>query len=596
MASVLNFAKRSARFLRRHLNPPQNDFPIDAWTQQKEYAAWFEAHRATPQQLEDQRRLSGDIADAPLFSFIVPLYKTPTEYLHTMADSVLAQTYPKLELVLVNASPENVELCDEVDAYARRDTRVKVVTLDANYGITENTNRGIEASAGEFCCFLDHDDFVEPDVLFEYVKALRENPAIDVLYCDEDLVVRENGVFVPRHPLFKPDYSPELLLCKNYIIHLMTVRRTLIDAMPVRDSRYDGAQDYNMVLFATLHARAVRHIAKVLYHWRISSASTAANPDAKPYSQKAYRRSAWNRLERVAPEGRIVSTGIVNIHNLWFSQPADQSVSVIVDCVGGTSDVALFLEFFRQNNSFKSCEIVLVASEGLDVSADVFSDLCICVVEVAQGTGVFARLNAGARTATGDYLVFADAGSYFITPEPLEQLVGLCALEGVGVTSPKTLYANGANRMFGMAVTDEGIIPLYRGYPDDFPAYQCNLRAFQNVSAAGVEGMCVSRAQFNELDGFDEMYEGEIGAADFCHRVIAAGSRVVTTPTVKLQTAATCPERRYELATYPPEPTQEDLTRFDIKWPSVRAAGDPYFNRNLDQRSGYFQVAGSSDT
>lgn len=595
MALMVDIAKRSVRYLRRQFfrsedDSPRDEFPIDAWTQQKEYEKWFEAHRATPRQLAEQRRDALN-SGGPLFSFIVPLFKTPPEYLHTMADSVLGQTYPRFELILVNASPESSELAREVGDYVNRDARVKVVALDANYGITENTNRGIEASTGEFCCFLDHDDFLEPNLLFEYAAALEADPEIDVLYCDEDLVVRSGDAFVPTHPLFKPDYSPELLLCTNYIVHLMTVRRSLIDEMPSRDARYDGAQDYNMIQFATLHARKVHHVPKVLYRWRISENSTATNPEAKPYGQKASRRAAYNRASACAPNGRVIESGIVSTHNLWFSGLSDDLVSLVVDCGGSRTSAKLFGELFAQNNSYSRYEIILVVDDSCGQIDCVWFDERTKIVTVPQSLGYFARLNAGARNANGEYLVFLDSGSYFVTPEPLEQLIGLCAINGVGVSAPKLLYADGTNRMYGIAVTSERIMPLYRGYPDDFPAYQCNLRAFQNVSATSTEGMCVRKHLFAHVGGFDESYDSEIGSADFCHSVLESGMRIVQTPTVKLQTAVQCPVPRYDCAVNASDFSADDLSRFDAKWPGVRLAGDPYFNQNLDQGSSYFQVA-----
>ncbi len=88
--------------------------------------------------------------DAPLFSIIVPLFKTPLDFFRDMADSVVSQTYPKWELVLVNASPEDKELDSVVREYAELDSRITVVNIQSNLGITENTNKGIEVARGDY--------------------------------------------------------------------------------------------------------------------------------------------------------------------------------------------------------------------------------------------------------------------------------------------------------------------------------------------------------------------------------------------------------------------------------------------------------------
>lgn len=565
-------------------------YPIDAWTDPY-YETWFRAHQATEVQLQEQRDAQADLAIRPLFSIIVPLYMTPIEYFRTMADSVLAQTFDNFQLVLVNASPELLELASELRAYQKRDKRITVVTLDGNYGITENTNRGISASKGDFCCFLDHDDFLEPNLLFEYASALNENPQIDVLYCDEDLVSfdEKRGDFRYLHPMFKPQISPELLLCKNYVVHLMTVRRTLIDSMPRPDARYDGAQDYNMILFSTHRARKTLGIQKVLYHWRISDKSTAANPEAKPYSRQAYKLSAHNQLVRSAVKGSIVSSGLINIHNIWMSN-RNSSVSLVVDCFSREHEIESFLRYLEQNGLEETLEILLLTRKSTDDLNQVAipTSKCSIIPTVAASRG--ARLNYGATRARGDYLIFLDSTCSFISPEPIAQLSGLAKLNEVGVTSPKVLYRDGSTKSFGVAVTDKRIMPLHRGYPDDFPAYQCNARAFQDMSACSLQGLCIAHDMFDSLQGFDVRFESEVLAADLCKRVRDLDMRIIATPTVKLEVNEPSPTRPYDAETHAPDFTSHDLRLYDEKWPGARVCGDPYYSANLDQTSPYYQL------
>lgn len=598
MSSLYDLARRGYHLAQRQIAhikgaDPRFDrkgFPLDAWGDHG-YNAWYRAHRVSEQELDEQRSAAPSFDYQPTFSIIVPLYETPLEYLHTMVDSVLNQTYSQFQLVLVNASPEDPQLAAHVEAYRAADSRIAVVTLERNLGITENTNAGLAVATGEFCSFLDHDDALEPSLLFEYVKALNENPAIDVLYCDEDLVVHDSGRkgFRHVHPLFKPAFAPELLLCKNYIIHLMTIRRTLIDEMPRPDARYDGAQDYNMILSCTGRARCVHGVQKVLYHWRISETSTAANPEAKPYGRKAYRLSAANELARRVPAGKIVASGAVNIHNIWMSPKQAPSVSVVIDATGTIARLDMALECFKQTNSLEGCELVVLLDKQAAAPSCLGGVACT-VVQVSGNATQGVRFNEGARAATGEFLLFLDAGCIFLTPTPLEQLASLCATEGIGVSAPKLLYRNGWNKSFGVSVSTERVMPMYRGYEDDFPGYQCSTRALQNVSATGLQGLCTRSLLFDSLGGFDESFAGEMGAVDYCIRVRESGARLVVTPTVKLEVDEDCPEPRYVADGITADYPDEELRRFDEKWPGLRAAGDPYLNRNLDQASCYQQL------
>lgn len=544
--------------------------PSTAWSQ-RGYEAWFRAHRATASELAAQRETRFEIQ--PRFSIIVPLFKTTPDYFDRVVASVVDQTYPRFELILVNASPEDAVLAAAVEAACACDERVREVRLDGNHGITENTNRGIDAATGDFLCFLDHDDFIEPDLLFEYAKALQANSQIDVLYCDEDLVdVDSRGVIHHVHPLFKPAYSPELLLCKNYIVHLMTIRADIVRSMPRPTRAYDGAQDYNMILYATSQARAVHGVQRVLYHWRMSEQSTAAKPHAKPYSQRAYRRSAFNRIGSEYANGKIVGSGIINIHNVWFESHGDAPrVSVLVDCgAEGSPDDELraFEEGFAQTNGYENFEMLFTQ----------------------PGKDLYARLNEAARQATGEYLLFVSAQDLFLSAQPLEQLLGLCSNDRIGAVASKTLYVDYSVKNYGIAVTPETIMPLYRGYADEFPAYQCNTRAFQNLSAVSWEGMMVARSDFDAVGGFDESFESVVGSADFCHRLLERGLRIVQVPTVKMQSAEEPAKRPFDHESNSQDFSSDDIARFDMKWPGVRMKGDPFFNRNLDQASEYYRI------
>lgn len=556
-------------------------FPIDAWSDDR-FPDWRKSHFAAASELEEQQSWSPP--HQPVFSVVVPLYKTPLNYLSDMADSVLSQTYRHIELVLVNASPESIELREAVEAYAKADSRVTVVQLDENKGITENTNEGIAACAGDFVSFLDHDDYLEPNLFYEYAKALNADDTIDLLYCDEELVFNDKS---PAHPLLKPDFSPELLLSKNYIVHLMTVRKSILDQIPRPTATFDGAQDYNMVLQVTKIARNVHHVPKILYHWRISAASTAIDPGAKPYQKQATRLSLANHLNRAGhSETRLISSGLMNLYNMWLEPTGNPKVSVCVNANAEADSTIRFLEFFAQNNSYGSIEFLIACGEG---NATYDSKLDARLVK-CNTENPFSRFNACAEHATGDYLLFLDSSCAFGSAEPVEQLVGLCQLEGVGVVAPKVLYADMTNRCYGVAVTSERIMPLYRGYPDDFPGYQCNVRAFQNVSATSYLGMMTARSLFKQAGGFDAVYEGEIGTADYCHRVAELSLRAVQTPTVKLVTLGAFPDNRYSNGSDSPEFTEQDLRRFDKKWPGIRSAGDPYYNRNFDQSSSFCQL------
>lgn len=259
------------------------------------YDAWFRRYQQVgATEVARQREVRFPIE--PTFSFVVPLYKTPLDLLGEMAGSVLGQSYERFELVLVNASPEDEALGAAVACLCGNDHRVREVRLPENQGITLNTIEGIRVVTGDFVCFLDHDDIIEPDLLYEYVRMINEHPDCDLIYCDEDKY--EDGHLSWGN--FKQDFSWPSICGSNFVTHLLTIRRSVLagfDRLPGAD--VDGSQDYSMTLQAAELARTICHVPKCLYHWRVHSGSTAGEVGAKTWAYEAGARALQQHYDRV---------------------------------------------------------------------------------------------------------------------------------------------------------------------------------------------------------------------------------------------------------------------------------------------------------
>ena len=135
----------------------------------------------------------------PLVTVVIPIYNTE-RYLPRCIDSVLSQTYCCLELLLVDdgSSDGCPAICD---AYAERDSRIRVIHKE-NAGLGMARNTGIDAATGDYICFFDSDDYVEPDTLEVCVTAAVTNEADMVIFGHVDET--PNGVIlrprVPRSP------------------------------------------------------------------------------------------------------------------------------------------------------------------------------------------------------------------------------------------------------------------------------------------------------------------------------------------------------------------------------------------------------------
>ena len=115
----------------------------------------------------------------PLISIIIPVYNVQ-DYLKKCLDSVLQQTYNKLEIILVNdgSTDSSGEVCDY---YSTLDNRIRVFH-QPNKGLSAARNAGFSLSCGEYILFLDSDDFIHPQMLSLMLYELQQNNA-DLVCC-----------------------------------------------------------------------------------------------------------------------------------------------------------------------------------------------------------------------------------------------------------------------------------------------------------------------------------------------------------------------------------------------------------------------------
>lgn len=554
-----------------------------------DYEGWFLSHmRASALELESQRRAR--LAREPRFSIIVPLYRTPLEYFREMADSVLAQTYGNFELLLVNASPEDEALAAEVAAYVARDARVRAVSLAENRGITLNTNEGIRAAGGDFLCFLDHDDVIEPDLLYRYAKGINDYPETDLLYCDEDKLI--DGRFCQA--FLKPDWSPDLLCSCNYVCHLLTVRKSVVDGLELPGSEFDGAQDQNMTLRVGEFARNVYHARHVLYHWRVHPESTAADPGSKSYTSLAGVRSVQGHLDRMGIQATArMDEEIPNTYHVDYEFDEYPLVSIVIPNKDLTDVLDRCLVAIEEKTTYPNYEVIVVENNSEDPETFSYYERAqqrwprVRVVEEAgtDGTFNFARtVNFGFSHAKGDYFLMLNNDTEPITPNWLEQLVGPCRREDIGICGAKLLYPDGLIQHAGVFFHFRAPGHFGKMLPSNTRDYFnfCNLA--QDLTA--VTGACLmcSREDYERLGGLDETFEVEYNDIDFCLRAQELGLRVLYNPDVVLYHHESISRGIQKKGPSARRSCQEN-GRMMQKYPRYFVDGDPYLNPNLVRKS-----------
>ncbi|MFQ6109040.1 MAG: glycosyltransferase, partial [Candidatus Aminicenantales bacterium] len=235
------------------------------------YDLWMEKHDLTEERIKAIREEIESFPHKPKISIIMPVYNVEKTWLEKAIESVFGQIYPNWELCIVDDASTKKHVKETLLKHKDRE-KVKIKFLRENRGISGASNQALSLASGEFVGFLDHDDELSPDALFEVARMLNEHPEADIIYSDEDKL-NAGGRRIEPH--FKPDWSPDLFLSYNYICHFLVMRKELVDGLNGFREGFEGSQDYDLLLRATEKTDKIFHIPKVLYHWRQIKGSTA---------------------------------------------------------------------------------------------------------------------------------------------------------------------------------------------------------------------------------------------------------------------------------------------------------------------------------
>lgn len=552
----------------------------------KEYAdydTWLRIMRVSRQELFAQRKTK--FSYAPKFSVVVPLYHTPAKFLKDLVRSMMYQSYANWELCLVNASPEDVHLTSLLENWAMRDKRIRVIRLEKNLGIAQNTNAGIAASTGEFIAFLDHDDFLEPDALFCYADALNKDKTIDVFYSDEDKTDEYAAHYF--YPHFKSDFNIDLLHANNYMCHFLAVRKSLVDTVGGLNEKFDGAQDYDFVLRLTENTKKIYHCPRILYHWRCSNQSTAANQGNKMYAIHAGKAALNAHYKRIGWNARAQEGAVDGWYQTKFTLKEEPLVSILIPNKDHTDDLDVCLNSFFERADYQNYEFIIIENNSVLPETFAYYEKIekehdnVKVVYWEAGFNYSAINNFGFKFAKGDYIMLLNNDVELITPDIFQSMLGFCMRPEVGIVGAKLLYNDHTVQHAGVLVGAGGLADhVFKGIHEDDPGYMGRAISSQDVSAVTAACFLVKRSVYEEVGGLEDEFQVAFNDVDFCLKVRKAGYLIVYDADVKLF--------HYESKSRGMEDTTERFIRFgnemmllNSKWDILSTFVDPYYNPNF---------------
>lgn len=570
------------------------------------YEPWYEKHKATPEQLEKQRKTAAQWSGKQCISIVVPLYHTPERFLREMIESVQAQTYPNWQLCLADGSEAEqgkTVLTDIVAEYEKEDDRISYRILEKNEGIAGNTNVAIAMAKGEWIAFLDHDDLLAPDALFEAVSQMKKNNGLEMIYTDEDKVDMEGKTHFQPH--LKPDFNLDLLRSNNYITHFLLVKSEVVQKTGGIRSDFDGAQDYDFILRCSECAGAVGHVPRILYHWRCHNESTSENPFSKQYAVDAGKRAIEEHLKRCGVSGEVTARKDLGFYHVTYPVQKKDRISVIIPNKDEVESLKKCLASIERS-SYSNYEVIIVENNSCEETFSYYKSITdetktVDGVTLMEGTlsggqrlliavwkdGFnYSKLNNfGVSYAKGEYLILLNNDIELIGTKDFETMLATCQRSEVGIVGAKLYYPDNAIQHAGIVVgiggNARGIAAnMFTGLPRERSGYLHKASLQMDYSAVTAAFLMVKRSVYEQVGGFTEELTVAFNDVDFCLKVRKLGLLVVYQPDVEAY--------HFESKSRGAEDSPEKAARFQREieymrnhWISILKEGDPYYNPNF---------------
>ena len=488
-----------------------------SWSDLRARFRRFRRRRTENRRYAEVRRQLSDFTDLdrqiatfklrPLISVIVPVFNIEEKWLRNCITSVTSQIYPNWELCIADDASTLPHIRPLIEEFVQRDPRIKAIFRPENGHISAASNSALEIACGEFSVFLDHDDELVPDALFWVINEINSYPDAALIYSDED-VIDATG----RHsdPKFKPGFSPDLHYSQNTTTHLSAYRTDLIKEVGQLRIEFEGSQDYDLSLrvIDSVPESSIRHIPRVLYHWRSIPSSIAGGKGAKPYAYEAARKALKSKFDRSAIDADVVLAKD-NLNRVRYRMRVSPTVAVIT---GGEANPDLF-----SKTDYPRFEIISTAADG----------------------GVAQQLNDAAASTKNDIICFLQGYLVPTSSAWLSEMVHFLSQERIGAVGGKLLRIDGCIDQTGVIIGGERLIrKAHHGYPRDHVGNFYRAALIGNYSAVSWNCLAVRREVFDRFGGFDaEHLPSQLFDTDFCLRLGEAGLRIVYTPYAELQFA-----------------------------------------------------------
>ncbi|MFW7269425.1 glycosyltransferase family 2 protein [Gluconacetobacter sp. Hr-1-5] len=562
----------------------------------RDYASWITQHEAIT--TADEAAMRAHIARfayRPTLSVVMATFETPAPYLRAAITSLQAQIYEDWELCVADDGSSAPHVAEILDAAAAADPRIRVIRRSMRGHISAASNSALSLARGDWVVLMDHDDLLPPDALYELAAEIVDHPEARVLYTDEDKI---DGQGRRHSPYFKPDFDPDLLLGQNLLSHLTAYRRDLVLSLGGFREGFEGSQDHDLALRATAACgpEAVRHIPRILYHWRQQTGTQSFSEAAMARCVTLARQAIGEHLTARGIEAELLpAAGIY--HRIVFPVPQPPPlVSIVIPTRNRADLLRVCLDGLLNHTQYPAIEVLIADNDSTEPDAlallkDIQSDPRVRVLP-QPGPFNFARItNQAAAEARGEILLLLNNDIEVIDGGWLREMVSHTIRPDVGAVGCRLLYPDGRLQHGGTALGVGGVGAhlLVGARRDDYGPFG-TLGLLRSASAVTAACLALRRDVWQKAGGMDETNLAiAFNDVDLCLKIRTLGLRIVWTPFAELY--------HHESASRGHDKSGKNAARFQRErdfmvahWGDV-LLNDPYYNPNYTLENADFSLA-----
>ena len=510
---------------------------------------------------QDFEATSNALKVKPRIKIVVPSPEIPTEHLEATRDSILAQQYRNFDEVLFADAPTLKDIRKESSAGAPPNSQLH--SADCIFFVTPG-------------CLLT------PNCLYEFIRHINAHPEDDIVYADDDLMTDDTSF---SSPYFKPDWSPDTFLSRNYIGSTVLIKKQLIDRLEL-PAGYEFTDIYDLLLRATEQTNHIGHIPKVLVHKRARISPGAEHAGAKKALEAA--------LERRGRPAQVLGAGVPEVFNINYAIRSVEKVSIIIPTKDGTALLKTAIDSIFQKTDYPDYEIILLNNNSS--SPEFFS---LVKQYTAQYAGKFScidanfpfnfakLMNAGVAASKGAYILMCNNDIEVTHADWMTQMVSYAQHPETGAVGVKLLYPDDTVQHAGIVsigARDTGHV--FVGMTKNKTGYFNSLIATTNYSSVTAACLMCRKNIYEAVGGMDEALAVEYNDVDLCLKFRERGYYNVYLASAALYHHESATRGHPLRSKESFQQHEKELAIFKSKWPAF-IERDSFYSAHLGLDGGF---------